>query len=111
MPISIPETVNDQSTGVFVVSFLDEDDQPVTPNEDTIFWSLYDSENQVVNDREDVPVDSAEEIDIVLFGNDLVYSQGGAKRKLLVKCLYNSTRGSNLPLREQAEFWISDLVG
>jgi hypothetical protein len=52
----------------------------------------------------------AEEIPIVLFGNDLKVLESGVTRILTVRAYYDSTFGTNLPLNDECRFEIQNLV-
>lgn len=113
------ETFPEKGTRGIVVSFFDEDDNPVTPNSGTIKWSLikkpvHGETPVVVNDRENVVVTSASSVTIVLSGDDLQIlpeekNQELAERVLCIEWEYNSTLGNNLPEKAQYEFKIENL--
>ncbi len=98
--MSVLQAFNEGGTAIITVTFEDESDNPVVPN--SANWSLY-SQGQVVNGRDEVPVNSfyteneKSKADIVLQGDDLI--GGGAY--LIVKGDYDSDAGTNLPFR----FW------
>lgn len=101
---------NELSTYVIAVSFLDENDQPVTPL--TLTWTLSDRLGNVINNRQDVSIfDLSDEVDIVLSGNDLrvLSSSIGETRTLTIKATYDSSSGSNLPLNDEVEFAVKNL--
>lgn len=106
------DPVLEESVCVITVAWLDEDGSAVTPSAAT--WSLSDLHGTIVNNREDVTItDLATSNDIVLEGDDLVYSASGlsgSKRQLLVKFTYNSDAGSGLKGKAAAEFEIINLA-
>jgi hypothetical protein len=55
-------------------------------------------------------IEMAEEIPIVLFGNDLKVLESGVTRILTVRAYYDSTFGTNLPLNDECRFEIQNLV-
>jgi hypothetical protein len=95
--MSIYPTLVKGSTGAFTVEFFDEAGEVVVPN--SVSWSLY-QQKQIVNEREDVSVSPASSIEIVLSGNDLV----GGVQYLVVEGTYDSSAGSDLPLRDWVAF-------
>ena len=112
MKVSLATQVSEEGTAIFIVGFEDEDDQPVTPN--SIKWKLTDGSGTVINNRDDVAVSPATQINIVLSGDDLPISNGftGDAEKAFVTIYgtYNSNYGSNLPYNHQFDFPIADLV-
>lgn len=100
----------EKGTIVFTISFYDETPELVVPN--SIAWSLLKGDESVVNLREDVSVSVDSTITITLSGDDLAVDfKGDNKRYLLIKALYDSSYGSDLPLRDTIRFSIDDLVG
>lgn len=60
----------------------------------------------VINEREHVSVTPDATVTVLLEGDDLQVGAYGAERIFLVRALYDSTLGSNIPLIEQAKFVI-----
>lgn len=92
--MAIRPVFNAGGTGALTVTFKDETDNPVTPNEAS--WTLK-KDRDVINERQDIvisPLDTS--VDIVLSGDDL---QGGLQC-LIVEASYDSSLGSDLPLRD-----------
>jgi len=112
MTIVLPTKAKEGSTYIVTVSFKDEDGEAETPT--AITWTLTDSDGTVINSREDVSVSPASTINIVLSGDDLqIVSENVSsptRRVLTIEAVYNSTLGNNLPLKEQIEFNIDNLV-
>jgi hypothetical protein len=98
----------DGATYVVPVSFTDEDGSAVTPN--SIQWSLRNEDGTIVNSRTSDSETPSTSVNIVLQGADLLYSDGH-KRVITVEATYNSTLGTSLPMKGEAEFFIDDLVG
>jgi hypothetical protein len=71
----------------------------------SITWSLYDSENNIVNERENISEDINNLLIIVLTGSDLPYG----KLYFYVHVVYDSTVGSNLNLRDEISFYVENL--
>lgn len=112
MPVTITTHAVEESTFVITASFTDEADNPVTPNAGLV-WSLTDTEGNVINAREDIGLTEATSVDIVLQGADLALNTTKAsvvERVLIVEGTYDSTVGNNLPLKEEARFFIDGLV-
>lgn len=111
MPTTLTINAAEESTFVVNVAFTDEDSTAVTPTAAT--WTLTDCDGSIINSREDVTVSSlSSAIDIVLSGDDLALQSGSdnGSRILLIEATYDSTLASGLPLKDQAEFFIADLV-
>ena len=105
--ISISDKPKENGSAIVTIGpFKDENSDTVTPS--SIRWSLCTPQGSIVNSREHVsvtPPDST--ITLLLEGDDLaVGTYGTLKRRILVRALYNSTLGDNIPLIEQAEFEI-----
>ena len=110
MSVSLSTTATDKSTLVVTASFTDENGDAVIPT--AAAWSLYNRERAIVNSRDEVTISGlAASVDIVLSGDDLDASANGRTRYLLVEATYNSDAGTGLPVRQEAEFEITDLVG
>lgn len=117
MSIQIIEAhATERSTYFVTVSFKDENDIAVTPNANTVTWSLiersgYPEETFIINNREDIPEESDNEVVIVLSGDDLALEPNGSNvRFVIVKCEYNSTLGSDLPLVQIMQFEIDPIT-
>lgn len=104
---------NERGTGDFVLTFTDEDDDAVTPNE--ITWHLTDLSGQtVINDLEDQTITPAASVRVQLEGADLQVLSAEvkkqyAKRLLTVEITYDSAQGSDRPEKEEQEFWVKNL--
>lgn len=116
MTIKLPIMAKEGSTFGIKVNFIekttdDQDDSPFTPN-DGLTWSLKAKDGSTVNNKLDVPIDSAESIIIVLSGNDLALSAGvPVERYVTIKGTYDSVLGNNLVLIDEVSFQIENLVG
>lgn len=96
------------STFICTAAFTDADGTAVTPN--TVQWSLTNATGLIINSRDDVSITPGETVSIVLSGADILETDG-LERKLTVEAVYNSiTYGNNLPLVEQATFYINEFV-
>jgi hypothetical protein len=106
--MSVIAIVQEESTAVFVASFEDEDGQAVTPN--SVSWTLTDEHKNVINERDGEELTPDTSVDIVLSGDDLAIGSNGERRFLLVEAVYSSDAGSGLPLKDQVEFHIKNLI-
>jgi len=102
----------EEGTLKITLSYTDDDGNAVTPNE--VFWTLTDKDGTVINEREDVEIETpGTSDDIVIFGDDLALQTGetgSVKRLIYVYGTYDSDAGSDLPLKGECEFFINDLV-
>ena len=111
--ITIDERVVERSSAIFDVVFADEDDVAATPK--TMTWTLTDAAGTVVNARQQVVVAApAASVSIVLFGADLqiLSTEAGREavnRRLIIEATYDSTLGSDLPVKQSAGFVIENL--
>ena len=62
----------EESTYFVDITFRDEDDEVVIPDQDTVFWSLTDNSGDVINSRHYESEESASKITVGLESNDLV---------------------------------------
>jgi len=111
MPVTLTTHAVEQSTFVITASFTDEDGNTVTPN--AVTWSLTNSSGAIINSREDQEEAPASSIDITLKGDDLALQDGETVkgvRILTVEATYDSDLGSDLPLKESAQFIVDNLV-
>lgn len=111
MPSTLTVNAVEKSTFVVNVAFTDEDSDSVTPTAAT--WTLTDCDGSIINSREDVTISTLDtNVDVVLSGDDLAIQSGNddGKRVFLIEGTYDSTLGSGLPFKDQAEFFIYDLV-
>jgi len=100
----------EESTYTIQAVITDEDDNALTPN--SLTWTLLDLYGNVINEREDVELTPASTVSITMSGDDLaVTAANGTKRRLLLEGDYDSDYGEGLPLKEQVEFEIEELVG
>lgn len=106
-------SVQEQSTLVVKVDFVDEFSDPVTPT--AITWTLTDKNGNVMNTLEDEAISSpASTIYIAMSGSDLSIATGETKpytRYLLVKAVYDSTYGDSLAFKDQLKFKLDNMIG
>ena len=103
----------EKSTYIVTATFRDEDGVLVVPN--AITWTLTDEVGTVINSRIDVVVTPPmTTIYIVLQGLDLAMqtleTAGTVGRIVTVNADYNSTLGSNLPLKGEVRFYVDNLL-
>lgn len=112
MGYRIKSLAKEQGTFLVDVSFLDEDGEPLTPKVGTLSWTLSDVRGVIVNNRLQVPITSSSSVTVVLSGLDLEIGPQYLfnLRKLLFEGLYDSTAGTNLPLKEEVTFEIEDFA-
>jgi hypothetical protein len=114
MPSTLSTPAIERGTYAITVAFTDDAEVSVTPNAG-LTWSLYqkiDGVETVVNERLDVAITSAASITVVLSDLDLALIDGTSKtRYLLLEGTYDSTLGTDLPIKEQVTFAIVNLVG
>ncbi len=111
--------LEEKGSGIIQCVFTDEDGNSVTPNADTIKWTLtnrpvHGTTPTIINSREQVAITSASTINIVLEGADLAMLAGEAsdafvERVLLIEYQYNSTVQNNLDDKAQHIFRIENL--
>jgi hypothetical protein len=101
----------EEGTYIVDVSFLDEDDLPVTPV--SINWTLTTLDGVIVNDRNKVDVAApASTVALVLSGNDLKlleHTTSFSWRLLTIKASYNSDLAPGLPLHGAVRFKVRNL--
>jgi len=105
-------TANEKGTIVISCAFFDESGNSVVPTE--IKWTLIDKDSVVINNLEQVVFSTpAASVDIVLSGDDLAMQDGEteryARRFFVLEAKYDSSIGTNLPLKDQAMFLIENL--
>ena len=105
------------------IQFKDETKTARVPNADTITWCLTDNTGNVINDREDVPLDSSLTMVVLLSGDDLGVSGSPDetitrdgflvkqyKRRVAVRGEIDSTLGNDLPVTKEFAFNIENIV-
>ena len=96
------------------VAFYDEDDDAVSPNAGTIYWTLTDKNGTVINDRDYEAATSATSITIELEGADLAIQSGETttlvQRRLILLWEYDSVLGDDKPAKAEVYFNIRNLT-
>lgn len=84
---------------------------PVIPNAG-LTWTLRDKDGVVVNARLNQSLTPGESVVIALIGDDLALAGNyPEKRYLTIEGTFDSELGVNLPLVDEVEFTVGDLVG
>src|SRR5688572_765052 len=95
------------------VSLFDTDGvTPYTPL--TVAWRLTDQNGTVINERDAEALTPAEEVTVVLSGDDLAYDAevSGARRQLIVYGTYDSeTLGNGVPFVHLITFQVIPIKG
>jgi len=104
-------TANEKGTCVISCAFTDENNTAIVPK--TFMWTLTDSMNNVINNREQVEVTNLDSsINIVLSGDDLAVlsyeHDPWVKRFFICEATYDSSFGDDLPLKDQTHFNIEN---
>ena len=113
---TLPIKAKEGSTFGIKVDFIektteDQEGSPITPNAG-LTWSLKEKDGTPVNNKTDVPLDSAPSVIIVLSGDDLALNAGyPVERYVTIQGTYNSILGSDLSLIDEVSFQIENLVG
>lgn len=108
--VRLSKNADEKSTFAIDVELLDENDDPAVPNNDLVF-RLTDENGVVINDLEDVELDSDSSVTIVLTGDDLLIGEFGIHRALTLTCTYNSSLGTNLHYQKTLVFDIDPSPG
>ena len=103
----------EESTVKITVSFEDESGEEATPT--SINWTLTDVNRTIINSRDAVSIVApASTVTVVLSGDDLALQVGetgdAVYRYFTVEAVYSSDIGADLPLKDQLEFPLKNLV-
>ena len=109
MPTNLTTRAQEESSYTITAAFTDEDGSAVTPS--SVTWTLTDTYGNVINSRSGVSVTPGTSVDITLSGDDLAISESGdfINRILTVEAVYDSSYGTDLPLKDSATFQIDNL--
>ena len=115
MPTKLSEKAVEGSTFTIRAEFNevlpDGTKTPVIPNA-PLTWSLRDNDGNVINSRSAVVLTPAAIVDIVLSGADLaLINNHPVKRFVTITGTYNGVAGNDLPLIDEVNFQIYNLVG
>jgi len=110
MSYALPLKAIEESTYIITANFIDENGEAFSPV--TLNWSLTDPSGNIINDREDVVVESPESTEhIVLSGDDLAIGTNyPCWRRFCLSGTYDSTLGNGLPINSVALFQIITLA-
>ena len=107
------DRVIEGSTALFSITFTDEEDVVIQDADITaLTWTLSDVDGVVINEKEDEAIVSpTNPQEILLQGDDLaITGTENVQRVLTIEGTYNSTNGSNLPIKDQVRFWVDNLA-
>tara|TARA_R100000655_G_scaffold71272_1_gene109656 strand:+ start:519 stop:860 length:342 start_codon:yes stop_codon:yes gene_type:complete len=110
----LEKIANEESTFFIDASIYDENENAITPT--SLTWSLFDTEGNVINSREDVSIANLSSVvEIVLSGDDLALSNSETsamiKRYLVVQGTYDDSNSDSRSLTEEFIFFIKNLTG
>lgn len=109
----LEDHVQEESTALFSLTFTDEAGVTIQAADITsLNWTLTDTAGNIINNRDAVDIPSPTNPQkILLQGYDLVIpGADNVQRVLTAEGTYNSTNGSNLPIKDQCRFWIDSLI-
>ncbi len=108
--IELEEYAREKGTYLVQVTCYDEEENEIVPTE--LKWTLTDDVGAVINARLDQAASPANPTEILLQGADLALLTAAdlGKRVLTIKAKYNSSRGTGLPLNDEAVFRIKPLL-
>jgi hypothetical protein len=111
-PIMLDD-VEERGTKAIPVSFSYESEgEEVAYIPKTGSWSLYNVNEAIINDRENVPIAPLlSSVTIVLSGLDLDAAVDGELRRLVFKGTYDSALGNDLPIVKEVQFHIIKIAG
>lgn len=110
MPSTLTTKAVEKSTYIVTAAFTDDDGVAVVPNT-PLTWTLTDRDGAVINNRDAVAITPAASVEIVLSGDDLaVPDTADLVRYVTIEGTYDSDAGSNLPIKDQVKFAVSNLV-
>jgi hypothetical protein len=111
MPQRLTTHALEEGTYAVVCAFVDENDNAVAPQ--SMSWTLSDLAGTIINSRDGIAVANPSSTqNVVLSGDDLAFLNATDKgwRRLLVEITFSSNLGSDLPLKDSAEFQIDNLI-
>lgn len=106
----LTEWAPEEGTYIITATFTDEDNEEESP--ESLFWSLRNSNGEIVNDKENIEITPSTTISIVLSGDDLTIPENDdGIRFLTITGTYNSSLGMGLPLTGEIAFNIKNFIG
>jgi len=108
---TLTEVAMEQGSYIVTLTFVDEENAAAIPN--TLKWSWFDLEGNVINERQDVSAAPAAEVNIVLSGDDLAISGDGdcEMRRLVIEGTYESEAFGELNLNGSVLIEVANLKG
>ena len=97
----------EHGTAEIKLYFRDQEGTPIIPS--TLFYSLVNEEDEIINDLDDIPLELASEVSVFLTGDDLSLSvlersTGWAYRYLTITGTYNEGPSSGLQIAASSRF-------
>jgi hypothetical protein len=110
MTIEIETTVNEGSTAVVTASFTDENGDALAPH--TLTWTLTDTQGNVINEREDVAIDTPEAEEVIILKGDDLQLPSNVDDLFVIQFngLYDSDIGTDLCIAEDATFKVVNMI-
>ncbi len=109
MPVDLTTNAVERSTYIVDAQFSNASGTTFVPT--TVSWTLSNRAGTDQNGRTDVSTTAATTVTIVLSGSDLTLVAGDdGMRIIYFEVLYDSTFGTGLKLKEEANFIIDSLV-
>ncbi|MGD8567367.1 MAG: hypothetical protein PVJ39_04745 [Gammaproteobacteria bacterium] len=103
-------TPTEEGTYVIGFSITDENGDATVPT--ALTWTLMGRDESIINDRDREAISPlVASGSVVLSGDDLSITNGETVRYFLLEGAYDSTLGSDLPIKEAATFEIENLPG
>lgn len=104
------DLVNEGSTIIMTVAFVDEDGEPTAPT--SMNWSLlYDDDQPIVEEQSVGFVAATTSIAVSGTWLTLANAYDRGYRTFIVEAVYDSDAGSDLPVVGKKRFRISDVLG
>ncbi|KKM69812.1 hypothetical protein LCGC14_1447050 [marine sediment metagenome] len=105
-----------ETSNITIIATFKDEDKTIIDVSDlgSITWSLTDLDNNVVNSRENIAITTANPLTLTLEGNDLIIMAGEnsspVDRAVTFITTYDSSYGSNIPLKEEVRFKLRNRV-
>lgn len=97
--IVIADKISEHGSRSFLISFFNESDFAVTPN--NAYWSLLNEEHEIVNGRDHVAIAPLTTTGIITIYGDDLDADDGSKREIVIEADIDSIYGGSLPQTEK----------
>jgi hypothetical protein len=97
--IVIADKISEHGSHSFLISFTDENDDAVTPN--NAYWSLLNEEHDIVNSRDHVAIAPLTTTGVITIHGDDLDADDGTKREIVIEADIDSIYGGSLPQTEK----------